>query len=399
MKGFKNTTKTIRGHSGPPKRVGKFAVGGLNSSDMMVAPASVAGGAPPGQMAPMMTQPGPMPPQGIPPPGGPMPGHMVPPNGPPPMSGAPGPMGGGVVGGGQPMPPGGGVAPPTMPQQPPVAGGQMMGGRPGMPGPMQRPPMQGPMPGGMPVHGRIPMYGRPQMMQRAKGGLAAVTGGPPPVQLPQMIGHGLSAPTLENGPMTAPQGGIGRSGASKPLIPRTRVMPNAKMASSMPMKALAKGGKVVDQKNSLPPRLKGDRFHGNALRYPVPFSELEADSGFKSGMRPGYAEGGLHINVKKGALHKRMGVKQGSPIGTKSISKDLSKAKASGNVREQRQDQFALNARKWNKAGGGSVSEDCASDAVQAVSRHVATPKPSGHGIKNGAPPFTKKPLCGGGRW
>lgn len=53
---------------------------------------------------------------------------------------------------------------------------------------------------------------------------------------------------------------------------------------------------------------------------------------------------GIHIKPShKGLLHKELGVKEGHKIPKKAIAKDLAKAKASGNVAEEKRDVFAEN--------------------------------------------------------
>ncbi len=47
--------------------------------------------------------------------------------------------------------------------------------------------------------------------------------------------------------------------------------------------------------------------------------------------------------VKKGALHKEMGIPEGKKIGRSKLKSDEKKAKARGDVKRERQDQFALN--------------------------------------------------------
>jgi len=53
----------------------------------------------------------------------------------------------------------------------------------------------------------------------------------------------------------------------------------------------------------------------------------------------------MKIKVKKGALHKELGVKQGKKL----TSKELSKAKKSKSPLERKRATFAENAKKWNK--------------------------------------------------
>ena len=53
--------------------------------------------------------------------------------------------------------------------------------------------------------------------------------------------------------------------------------------------------------------------------------------------------------LKKGALHKEMGIPQGKPIATSTLKKTVAKAKKSGNVKEERRAVQALNFRKGGK--------------------------------------------------
>lgn len=53
-------------------------------------------------------------------------------------------------------------------------------------------------------------------------------------------------------------------------------------------------------------------------------------------------KGKLDIHVKKGALHKQLGVAEG----TKLTTAQLDAAKAKGGL-EAKRAQFAINARKW----------------------------------------------------
>jgi len=52
--------------------------------------------------------------------------------------------------------------------------------------------------------------------------------------------------------------------------------------------------------------------------------------------------------VKKGLLHKKMGISEGKKISSSSLSKEKSKAKKSGNTKLEKEVVFAQNARKWN---------------------------------------------------
>ncbi len=186
--------------------------------------------------------------------------------------------------------------------------------------------------------------------------------------------------------------GMPRGYEMRPIVPRPRAMPDAKKLS-MP--------KTRSDKMSVPHVKKARGGHiGHALSPPVPYSQDEAEYPRKAA-RPGYAKGGkLHLDIKKGALHERLGVS--GPIPTGRIKKDLRKAKARGNTRDVRQDVLALNMRKWDKKAKGGVHKDAKQDQEMigtAMKRHVQAPKPQGHGAKvRGALAFMREPLCGGGR-
>lgn len=53
----------------------------------------------------------------------------------------------------------------------------------------------------------------------------------------------------------------------------------------------------------------------------------------------------MKLNLKKGALHKDLGVPQGKKI---PMAK-LEKAKHSNSALERKRANFAINAKKWNK--------------------------------------------------
>ena len=52
------------------------------------------------------------------------------------------------------------------------------------------------------------------------------------------------------------------------------------------------------------------------------------------------------MGIKKGALHKRLGIPKGDKIPTSRIRADLAKAKRAGDIHHERQDVLALNFRK-----------------------------------------------------
>lgn len=55
----------------------------------------------------------------------------------------------------------------------------------------------------------------------------------------------------------------------------------------------------------------------------------------------------VDFHLKKGALHKEMGVKSGDKIPVEEMQQELAKAKRTGDVHLERQINFALNARKF----------------------------------------------------
>lgn len=55
----------------------------------------------------------------------------------------------------------------------------------------------------------------------------------------------------------------------------------------------------------------------------------------------------MKIHVKKGALHKELGIAQGKKIGTGKLEAVKASAKKSGNSTLVKRATFALNARKW----------------------------------------------------
>lgn len=60
----------------------------------------------------------------------------------------------------------------------------------------------------------------------------------------------------------------------------------------------------------------------------------------------------IHINpAHKGALHRSMGIPQGQKISMADLMKTKAKAKASGNITEEKRATFAANAKSWNKGG------------------------------------------------
>lgn len=77
------------------------------------------------------------------------------------------------------------------------------------------------------------------------------------------------------------------------------------------------------------------------------------------GADPMMAKGGKPFgHIKKGALHKDMGVPQGKKIPTGKIKSKLAHDKASGNTKGVKRDVFALNARKFHHAEGGHIHDE-----------------------------------------
>lgn len=58
----------------------------------------------------------------------------------------------------------------------------------------------------------------------------------------------------------------------------------------------------------------------------------------------------MHLQLKKGALHKQLGVPQGKKIGHDKLEKAL----AGGSPLERKRANFALNASKWHHGGRGA---------------------------------------------
>jgi hypothetical protein len=57
----------------------------------------------------------------------------------------------------------------------------------------------------------------------------------------------------------------------------------------------------------------------------------------------------MSIKVKKGALHKELGVAEGKKIPAKKLAKAKATAKKTGNTKLAKRVQFAENAKKWKK--------------------------------------------------
>ena len=195
------------------------------------------------------------------------------------------------------------------------------------------------------------------------------------------------------GGIVAPMGGsrMPGMGGPRPIMPRPRVMPNVQTARMHSPMKLASGGKVGRDGGGGPYNGSPE---GNSLEMANrPYSKIEQEHP-RSNVRPGYAFGG----IKKGALHKDMGIPQGQKIPVSKIRSKLKKDKAHGNATGVKRDVFAINA-KTKFADGGMV--DCDEPqmeqvAQKVVNRHVASKPPQGHGVKpKGNLAFMRKPMFG----
>lgn len=95
---------------------------------------------------------------------------------------------------------------------------------------------------------------------------------------------------------------------------------------------------------------------GDAYRKggPVKYGkDMDKDRGDSAAPVNELAKGGRpHIHVKKGALHKDMGIPQGQKIPRSAIRSKLARDKADHNVKGERRDVFALNFGKKHAEGG-----------------------------------------------
>lgn len=196
---------------------------------------------------------------------------------------------------------------------------------------------------------------------------------------------------MATGGIVAPFRTPGRSApaAMRPSMPRPHVMPNMQKVS-MPRTKLARGGSY----NGSP--------EGNSLEMANrPYSQIEVEHP-RNNARPGYAKGGksgIHIKPShEGLFTKKMtGSKSGKLTGG-DVQKGLNSS--SGSTRKQA--NFARMARRGFKplcaggkvgyADGGSVAK-----IDKEISKHVAAPHPSGHGVKSGNLAFMSKPMFGKG--
>ena len=211
------------------------------------------------------------------------------------------------------------------------------------------------------------------------------------------------------GGIVAPFKTPGRSAVSapRPVMPRPHVMPQMKTAH-MPrtVAKMASGGKVVMQGSAHDGG--GGPYNGNPEGNSLeksnrPYSEIEVEHP-RNDARPGYSKGGkkggIHIKPShKGLFTKKMtGSKAGKLTGA-----DVSKGLHSDSGSTRKQANFARMARRGFKplcdggkvgyASGGAV--ECKEIADREIGKHVAAPRPCGHGVKGGNLAFMSKPMFG----
>jgi hypothetical protein len=194
----------------------------------------------------------------------------------------------------------------------------------------------------------------------------------------------------------------------RPVMPRPHVMPQGRPAMMKPMGRLAKGGSVGDNHHGDggggPYNHDSGPMEGNSLEHSDrPYSKVEQDHPKQARLRPGYKKGGIHIKPShKGLFTKKMtGSKTGHLTG-----KDVNKGLHASSGKTRKQANFARMARRHfeplHKADGGQICDapTVRQIADQEVGKHVASPRPAGHGIKSkgGLGAFNRTPLCGGGR-
>lgn len=209
------------------------------------------------------------------------------------------------------------------------------------------------------------------------------------------------------GGIVAPYKTPGRAAPSapRPVLPRPHVMPQMKSAH-MPrtVAKLARGGKVMNGVSDGGGGPYNGNQQGNSLeKANRPYSQIEVEHP-RNDARPGYSKGGKKsgINIKpshEGLFTKKMtGSKSGKLTGA-----DVSKGLHSGSPSTRKQANFARMARRGFKplceggkvgyAKGGAV--ECQKIADREISKHVAAPRPSGHGVRSGNLAFMSKPLFG----
>lgn len=169
--------------------------------------------------------------------------------------------------------------------------------------------------------------------------------------------NGTDCPGFATGGIVTPFKTPGRSGpaAMRPSMPRPHVMPNLQKVS-MPRTKLARGGKVMQGSADGGGGPYNGNPEGNSLeKSNRPYAEVEVEHP-RNDARPGYARGGKKgPSIKKGALHKDMGIPQGKKIPVGAIRSKLARDKASGNSKGVKRDVFAINA-KTKFADGGHVN-------------------------------------------
>lgn len=145
------------------------------------------------------------------------------------------------------------------------------------------------------------------------------------------LGYAMGGRVGMAAPLRAAVGAVTRSAGGNPAM-RTGI-PKAGMARR-PLLQRAEGGKVPDKKPAPkpapPPPTTVDILGGKTRR------QQEADLGL--------AKGGFLSGLKKGALHKSLGVSADKKIPVKA----LAKAADSSSPLMRKRANFAINARKWN---------------------------------------------------
>jgi len=194
-------------------------------------------------------------------------------------------------------------------------------------------------------------------------------------------------------PRPSGAGGIGRSmrpmmPATRPIMPRPRVMPNIKAASMRPHRMFAHGGAI---KMTAEPRETGSAVERRGGRHA--YSNLQREYPDSPKLRPGYRKGGIHIKPQnRGKFTKEM---TGSKSG-KLTDKDVSRGLHSGSAATRRRANFARMARRHFKplTKGGVVckAEGGSLTFKKWAQQEAAEPAHRG-GRKNLA--FMSKPLFG----
>jgi hypothetical protein len=202
-----------------------------------------------------------------------------------------------------------------------------------------------------------------------------------------------TVPRYATGGIVTPFKAPDRTGpmVSRPVMPRPHVMPNLQKVS-MPRK-LARGGSFGKSDGAGGPYNPPE---GNTLELANrPYSKIEQDHP-RNNARPGYKKGGKAPfgHIKRGALHKDMGVPLGEKIPVSKIRAKLKKDKARGNTKGVKRDVFAINAKtKFCDGGpkfaeGGQCNEkEMKGVANRAIERHEQISPPRGHGVR-GRPVF-----------